>query len=69
MANSNFVVHNGLTVGPLTIDAATGAISTTGAITTTGASPRISQDASNVIVTTINQHRLRSVNASYGIKL
>ena len=46
MANSNFVVHNGLTVGPLTIDAATGAI------TTTGASPRISQDASNVIVTT-----------------
>ena len=52
MANSNFVVHNGLTVGPLTIDAATGAISTTGAITTTGASPRISQDASNVIVTT-----------------
>ena len=51
MANSNFVVHNGLTVGPLTIDAATGAISTTGAITTTGASPRISQNASNVIVT------------------
>ena len=32
MANSNFVVHNGLTVGPLTIDAATGSISTTGNI-------------------------------------
>jgi len=29
MANTNFVVHNGLTVGPLTIDAATGNISTT----------------------------------------
>jgi hypothetical protein len=29
MANSNFVVHNGLTVGPLTIDAATGNITTT----------------------------------------
>ncbi len=36
MANSNFVVHNGLSVGPLTIDAATGAISTTGNITVTG---------------------------------
>ena len=36
MANSNFVVHNGLTVGPLTIDAATGNISTTGSIVPTG---------------------------------
>jgi len=36
MANSNFVVQNGLTIGPLTIDAATGSISTTGNITTTG---------------------------------
>jgi hypothetical protein len=34
MANSNFVVHNGLTVGPLTIDAATGTVSTTGALGT-----------------------------------
>lgn len=34
MANSNFVVHNGLTVGPLTIDAATGTVSSTGAIGT-----------------------------------
>jgi len=33
MANSNFVVHNGLTVGPLTIDAASGDISTTGNVT------------------------------------
>lgn len=36
MANSNFVVQNGLTAGPLTIDAATGSITTTGNITTTG---------------------------------
>jgi hypothetical protein len=36
MANSNFVVHNGLTVGPLTINAATGAINTSGDITTSG---------------------------------
>ena len=36
MANSNFVVHNGLTVGPLTIDAATGSISTSGTVTVTG---------------------------------
>lgn len=32
MANSNFVVHNGLTVGPLTIDAETGSITTTGTV-------------------------------------
>jgi hypothetical protein len=36
MANKNFVVHNGLTVGPLTIDAATGDISTPGNVTVTG---------------------------------
>jgi len=36
MANSNFIVHNGLTVGPLTIDATTGSITTTGNISTTG---------------------------------
>ena len=36
MANGNFVVQNGLTIGPLTIDATTGSISTTGNITTTG---------------------------------
>jgi hypothetical protein len=32
MANSNFIVQNGLTVGPLTIDAATGSITTTGTL-------------------------------------
>lgn len=36
MANSNFIVHNGLTVGPLTIDAVTGNIYTSGNIVTTG---------------------------------
>ena len=36
MANSNFIVHNGLTVGPLTIDAATGSITTSGDVNITG---------------------------------
>lgn len=36
MANSNFIVQNGLTVGPLTIDAATGSITTTGAVNISG---------------------------------
>ena len=36
MANGNFVVQNGLTVGPLTIDAATGSISTPGTVSVTG---------------------------------
>lgn len=35
MANSNFIVHNGLTVGPLTIDASSGNITTTGVFSTT----------------------------------
>jgi len=58
MANSNFVVHNGLTVGPLTIDAATGAISTSGNISVTGNgtfagidAARINSGGSNVQVT------------------
>jgi hypothetical protein len=36
MALGNFVVQNGLTVGPLTIDAATGSISTTGTVDISG---------------------------------
>ena len=36
MASQNFVVHNGLTVGPTTIDAATGDIVTSGNISVTG---------------------------------
>jgi hypothetical protein len=39
MANSNFVVHNGLTVGPLTIDATTGNINTSGSLTSTSTQP------------------------------
>ena len=36
MANKNFVVHNGLTVGALTVDAATGYLATDGNITVGG---------------------------------
>ena len=35
MANSNFVVHNGLTVGGLSIDAATANLTTTGSLNVT----------------------------------
>jgi hypothetical protein len=58
MANTNFKVQNGLTVGPLTIDAATGDISTTGNISVTGGgsfggvdAAKINNGASNVSVT------------------
>ena len=58
MANSNFVVHNGLSVGPLTIDAATGALTTSGNISVTGSgsfggldAARINSGGSNVQVT------------------
>lgn len=36
MANSNFIVHNGLQVGPLTIFASNGSISTTGSLSALG---------------------------------
>jgi hypothetical protein len=36
MANKNFVVHNGLTVGSLTVDAETGDLTTTGNLSVTG---------------------------------
>lgn len=36
MANRNFVVQNGLTVGPLSIDAATGDITTSGNLSFSG---------------------------------
>jgi hypothetical protein len=49
MANSNFVVHNGLTVGPLTIDAATGGLTTTGPINSTSSTPAVFSGA-NVVV-------------------
>lgn len=45
MANTNFIVQNGLTVGPLTIDAATGSITTTGNLSVAGLTANITQDA------------------------
>ena len=53
MANKNFVVHNGLTVGPLTIDAATGDVSTPGNISITG-SLGVSQISKNDSSISIN---------------
>lgn len=44
MANGNFVVQNGLQVGPLTIDAATGGITTTGPITSTSGITVVTQE-------------------------
>jgi len=46
MANGNFVVRNGLTVGPLTIDATTGSINTSGDVNITG-NVGVSQIAKN----------------------
>ena len=55
MANSNFVVQNGLTVGPLTISAVTGDITTTGNVTLSGTgSLGVSQIAKNDSSITIN---------------
>jgi hypothetical protein len=53
MANKNFVVQNGLQVGPLTIDALTGSITTTGNLQVAGFQANITQDAitSNAIAT------------------
>jgi hypothetical protein len=53
MANQNFVVHNGLTVGPLTIDAATGSITTTGNLSVAGFTANITQDtiSANAVAT------------------
>lgn len=53
MADRNFVVHNGLTVGPLTIDAATGDIQTSGNLTLSGGG---SIEVSNVAVSAITQN-------------
>ena len=52
MANGNFVVQNGLTVGPLTIDATTGSINTTGTVSVSGlAVSAISQNDSSITIT------------------
>jgi hypothetical protein len=80
MANSNFVVQNGLTVGPLTIDAATGSISTPGNVNITGnlgvssiskndsSINIIDTGASSVIVMNIDgttEHTLTAARASF----
>lgn len=39
MANKNFIVQNGLTVGPVTIDATTGNITTSGLLVSTSSTP------------------------------
>jgi len=44
MANGNFVVQNGLQIGPLTIDAATGSITTTGNINSTSGITVVTQE-------------------------
>jgi hypothetical protein len=51
MANGNFIVQNGLQIGPLTIDAATGTITTTGNIISTSS-------VSNEQVTTLTANIL-----------
>jgi hypothetical protein len=53
MANKNFVVHNGLTVGALTIDAATGDLNTSGNIIISG-SLGVSQISKNDSSVSIN---------------
>lgn len=50
MANSNFVVHNGLTVGALTIDAATGSLTTTGNLVVFGGSAATVDDATALAI-------------------
>ena len=54
MANGNFVVQNGLTVGPLTIDAATGSISTSGTVTISGGLGGVTQISKNDTSISIN---------------
>ena len=53
MANKHFIVHNGLTVGPLTIDAVTGDLTTSGNVNITG-NLGVSQIAKNDSSVTIN---------------
>jgi hypothetical protein len=55
MANSNFVVHNGLSVGPLSIDAATGSISTTGTVSG-GGNLSIPAGSSLLVGTPVSAH-------------
>ena len=51
MANTNFTVHNGLTVGPTSIDAASGNISTTAQIVSTNATTSTSTVTGALVIT------------------
>ena len=51
MANANFIVHNGLTVGAVTIDAASGNVTTSGVFTTTNNSNYPNTITGNVAIT------------------
>ena len=51
MANTNFVVHNGLTVGPASIDATSGNISTTAQIVSTNATTSTSTVTGALVLT------------------
>ena len=60
MANQNFVVHNGLTVGSTTITAATGDVTIAGNLTVQGATTIIgnttmSNETANVINVTVSE--------------
>ena len=50
MANSNFIVHNGITVGPLTVDAATGILNTTGNIVSSSTSDSTSTTTGSLVL-------------------
>jgi hypothetical protein len=66
MANQNFVVQNGLTVGPLTIDATTGSITTTGTITSTSTAAEVFSNLtvnSTLIAGTINAGTIGNAGA------
>lgn len=65
MANRNFVVHNGLTVGPTTIDATTGNITVTN-LTITGTSNVAGSSGALVISTNGTADSLRITQAGTG---
>jgi hypothetical protein len=76
MANGNFVVQNGLTVGPLTINATTGDITTTGNITSTSSvsNEAVNTLSANVIVAgsssgnvSVTANVLPSANVTYSL--
>ena len=55
MANTNFIVQNGLTVGPLTIDAATGSIVTTGNLQVAGFTANTRQETLTATTVQVTQ--------------